>query len=546
MRWIVPLAVWVWWSCQPPLRHSTDFPKQAVLNESPSISNSDIESFVRFHPWTYRYRTDLIRFYSSREGKPVWVDSAGFTPFAIALIDWWNETALTDFPWKSVEDSIRNLYSPLFLIGVRPYYEDELMFTSLYFNRAQQAFAGSTEYVAPRLNGIIPNDSYDVSQRLAKHVRGMPSPQSFYPVHPQYEQLVEKVRQLKSLEKSYPYGLVNPDHLPLKQGDTSKVLPILQKRLELLGDLTGAYRRGELDAATVSALKSFQRRMGFQETGIIDSLTLVELNVPIDKRIEQVLLNMERLRWMPFDSSSRFLVVNIPAAELTFFEKEHDPWTCHVVVGKSTWPTAVFRTKIIGLEFNPYWNVPSKILKEELLPELIRDPTWLIKEHYEVINTQGETVMNPENVDWSDPYRIAGLRIRQLPGPWNALGKVRFDSYNPFGIYLHDTPSKRFFKSPDRALSHGCVRVEDPYRLLWVLIQELPQVDRAIVANHWRSDKTAYVKLRKPVPVYLVYFTSWVDSGGDLCFRRDIYGYDARLAAFLRGIGPEMTLSQSP
>ena len=231
------------------------------------------------------------------------------------------------------------------------------------------------------------------------------------------------------------------------------------------------------------------------------------MNTPIQKRIEQLIVNMERARWVPAKPASNFLLVNIPQFKLSVFENDTLAWDMNVVVGKEVHKTVIFSGDLKYVVFSPYWNVPPGIMKNEILPALKRNPDYL-KKH---------------NMEWN------GNQVRQRPGPSNSLGLVKFLFPNSYNIYLHDSPSKPLFKEEKRAFSHGCIRVSEPRRLALYLLRKDNRWTPEKVDAAMTSGKEQYVTLKETVPVNIVYFTAWVDSKGRLNFRDDVYKRDARL-----------------
>jgi murein L,D-transpeptidase YcbB/YkuD len=210
---------------------------------------------------------------------------------------------------------------------------------------------------------------------------------------------------------------------------------------------------------------------------------------------------MERCRWLPNQTYEKYIVVNIPDYTLFAYKQDSTGFSCKVVVGKETNKTAIFRGDMKYVVFNPYWNVPESIIKKEILPEIKKNSRYL-EEH---------------EMEWN------GGKIRQKPGAQNALGKVKFLFPNVFNIYLHDTPAKTLFSKEKRTFSHGCIRVAEPRKLAVFLLEDEPGWTEEAIDRNMEYGKERYVTLKKPIPVYVVYFTAFVDDLGRLNFRKDIY-----------------------
>jgi murein L,D-transpeptidase YcbB/YkuD len=261
------------------------------------------------------------------------------------------------------------------------------------------------------------------------------------------------------------------------------------------------------------AVKNFQARHGFNETAIISDSLIQEMNVPAIKRVEQLLMNMDRMRWLANNPSGNLIVVNIPEFVMHVYEGNQKIYDIDVVVGKEGHSTMMFNGDLNQVVFSPYWNVPPSIVAKEILPAMEKNPNYLAKENMETTgNDDGLPV------------------IRQKPGPGNALGKVKFLFPNSFNIYFHDTPAKSLFEKDKRAYSHGCIRVREPEKLANYVLRNQPEWTPEKISEAMNSGEEKYVKVKDPIPVVITYYTAWVDENGRLNFREDIYGHDERLA----------------
>ena len=246
------------------------------------------------------------------------------------------------------------------------------------------------------------------------------------------------------------------------------------------------------------------------------------------QRIRTLELNLERWRWLPEELGERFVMVNIPAFRLQAFEGGAPALEMRVITGKTEDPTPILADQMTHVIFSPYWNIPPTIAREEWMPKLSQNPNYLAEHGVEVV--KGSRVVDPSRVDWND----GDLRLRQRPGATNALGLVKFAFPNRYNVYLHDTPNDSAFHQASRDLSHGCVRVEKPLELAeWVLKGQSEWTREKIdAAMHAGTEK--HVKLAKPIPVYLIYQTAWVDDDGQLKFLDDLYGHDAAQLSLLK------------
>jgi murein L,D-transpeptidase YcbB/YkuD len=258
--------------------------------------------------------------------------------------------------------------------------------------------------------------------------------------------------------------------------------------------------------------------------------------------LDQIRMNLERWRWAPRDLGERYILINVPAYQLQVMEGNEPKLAMRVIVGQPDHQTPLFSDEMTYMVFSPYWNIPPDILRDETLPRVARDPDYLRRNNMEVVGTSGE-VVDASGVDWSDEGATRGLRFRQAPGPENALGLVKFIFPNHFNVYLHDTPGDRLFFKDVRALSHGCIRVEQPVALAQYVLADQPQwtAERIRTAMNANSERT--VKLKETLPVHIGYWTAWVEPDGKtVTYTADPYNIDPAHARLL----PPMTPRQAP
>lgn len=331
----------------------------------------------------------------------------------------------------------------------------------------------------------------------------------------------------------------------LKPGMTEPRIGLLRQRLRLVGDLKPAADRAErggdpdfYDEEMVPAVRWMQHRHGLVEDGAVGAATRAALNVPIERRIEQMVLNLERRRWMVDDLGQRHVFVNLADQQLKLVDEPRTLLDMPVVVGTPYSSTPVFSHAMTYIEINPYWNVPPSIAREELLPKIRQDVGYLAEHNYVLFSdwSSGAEVVDPLTVDWSQvtgssfPYKL-----RQESGDGNALGRMKFMFPNRFNVYLHDTPAKSLFSRPGRTFSHGCIRVQDPPLLAEAVLATTPGWDRARIEAAVASGERTIVTLAEPLPVHITYLTSWVNKDGSVHFRNDVYDRDASLARSLLG-----------
>lgn len=323
----------------------------------------------------------------------------------------------------------------------------------------------------------------------------------------------------------------------LKPGDEHPAVTAVHARLELTDDqLHGARDRESpiYDEVLVDAVKRFQNQHGLEADGVIGKRTIFAMNIPVSDRIGQIVVTMERWRWMPEGLGPSHIRVNIAGYELRRVRNGRLEELMRVVVGKPYHQTPVFSDEIEYLEFNPYWNVPRSIAVNEELPKLKANPAARAARGFEaVVDGRGVSLTS---INWSTVSRSNfPVRLRQKPGPNNALGRVKFMFPNRFNVYLHDTPSRSLFARAQRAFSHGCIRVARPIDLAEQVLAAEPGWDRQRIDRVLGSQKRTVVRLSSNLPVHLTYATVWVAPDGSVQFRPDIYRRDAKLEKALLG-----------
>jgi murein L,D-transpeptidase YcbB/YkuD len=356
------------------------------------------------------------------------------------------------------------------------------------------------------------------------------------PPYPGYQRTIQALHSYLEFAKEYNGNQLPAIQKTIAQGDSYSGVSQLTKLLRLLGDFPADASvptdETVYQAPLVDAVKSFQRRHGRTADGRITAQTLTDLNVPLTNRIRQMQLTLERWRWLPVGLHSTAIVANIPEFRLRAYDENYKiVLSMNVVVGKAyAHDTPVFIDSLQYVVFRPYWNVPYSIAKAEFLSRVARDPDYLAKKGFEVVNNRQDVVTSGMvTTDVLAQLRAGRLSIRQLPGPKNSLGLVKFIFPNSSNIYMHDTPAQEFFAKSRRDFSHGCVRLEKPADLaVWVL-HENPGWDMDRVRAAMNGTPNQQVNLAHPIPVLIVYGTAVVAEDGIVHFYDDIYGHDAAL-----------------
>jgi len=330
-----------------------------------------------------------------------------------------------------------------------------------------------------------------------------------------------------------------PHGSKMQKGDRSERILALSGRLIATGDLDRRFRNSEglFDDALEQAVRRFQQRHGLEVDGVVGLSTLAALNVPVEERIRQIELNMERWRWLPRDFGQRYILVNIANFELDVVEDGKPLMIMHIVVGRPYRRTPVFSDKITYLVLSPYWHVPKNIAIQDMLSLIRNDTNYLAKHNIKVFQGLGTDTreIDAKTIDWSKvTAENFNYRFRQGPGPMNALGRVKFMFPNKFNVYLHDTPSRELFAKTERAFSSGCIRIEKPIELAEYLLRDDPQWTRDNILAVIDKLVEQTVPLPKLIPIHILYCTAWANEDGSIQFRNDIYGRDKLLDEALR------------
>jgi len=348
------------------------------------------------------------------------------------------------------------------------------------------------------------------------------------PQTPNYLGLSAGLKSFRSIAKTGGWPTIS-DGPPVKPDESDARIPTLRARLIVSGDLSSTETASTiLDAELVIALKRFQIRHGLEPDGAIGKRTLAALNVPVATRIRQIEVSMERLRQLPRQREADRIDVNIASQTLILYTNQAPVLEMRVVTGDVKHQTPTMATRVAALTVNPTWTVPASIARKEILPKLKRDPNYLAHNNLHILDAFPENSPEAEgsSVDWTKMGKSFPYVLRQVPGPDNALGQLKFNLQNQDAIYMHDTPQKAFFKRSYRLLSHGCIRLEHPLDLADQLLgaewhEKLPP----LIAE----GKTRTLILKHSLPVYLMYQTAWAEPDGGIAFRDDSYGNDQRL-----------------
>lgn len=348
----------------------------------------------------------------------------------------------------------------------------------------------------------------------------------YAPQLPQYRELRSALARYRAIEAAGGWPQV-PKGPVLAKGMQGERVGQLRARLMAESDAPPSDAAGpaRFDDTLEAAVRAFQTQQGLDPTGTAGAPTVEALNVGVAQRIDQIRVNLERLRWVAQDLSGDYLMVDVAGYRARLFLDGRLAWSARVVVGQPYRETPAFRATMRDVVFNPTWTVPPTILREDVLPKLVSDPGWLERNHMRAVDLDGRTV-DTAGFDWARfgsarlPYQIV-----QDAGPANPLGRIKFLLPNPHDVYLHDTPARALFEKTQRAFSSGCIRVERPAELAVLLLDDPARWSAQAVAAQIETGQTRSARVNRAVPVMLLYFTAEADASG-VTFRRDVYGRD--------------------
>ncbi|MFT3885464.1 MAG: L,D-transpeptidase family protein [Flavobacteriales bacterium] len=496
------------------------------------LDSAEVQDFLSAHPDAHGDSAAIVDFYKRRGYQYAWFVNDRISAAAGNLLGLMSTDSLLgagQADHERVRDLVQAFQSGDTVAVPKDQLRDaELALTSQFFRFADKNYGGFVQRDVRDLDWFIPRRKKDLDQLLDSLAAGRMDLSAYEPVHPQYQALKAELKRYYVLRQAGAWAPIILEKKTYALGDSAALLATVRDRLFRLGDLAANDSSARFDTTLVQGVQTFQRRFGQKPGGIIDAAFARELSVAPEERIRQLLVNMERLRWVDPHPPADMILVNIPEYRLHVYEGGKEAWAMDVVVGATATRTAIFSGDLSMIVFAPYWNVPQSIIRSEILPAVKRNAGYLARKDMEVV--QGGSVVPAGSIDWSKYSKGVPFTIRQRPGRQNALGQVKFLFPNEYSIYLHDTPSKDKFLADKRAFSHGCIRLSDPPRLADYLLRNDSTWTPAKIKQAMNGTKETTVKLATPVPVIIGYFTAWVDADGRLNFRDDVYGNDAKLA----------------
>ena len=544
------------------------------------------ESVLSVGEETIHARAHVQQFYEKRMFEPAWVDTEGPLPGAHALLE-----ALRDAVREGLDPELYHLLKAEALLDdlrTMPQPPDgvlladlDLLLTDTFLIYSAHLSVGcvNPETYNPEWVPERPEvDLLDVLEASLEPEQLRESLEGLLPIHPGYSRLRDALTQYREIDAAGGWPEV-PEGPAFRLGDNHERVASLRRRLvvtgELAPDMSGAPTRtdrnqsgpvnsvshqGEsehgtpklfeelsdgaasggprrFDEALQQAVQRFQARHGLEPDGVVGPQTLEALNVSAAERARQMALNLDRWRWLGQDLGNRYMLVNIPDFSLEVVEDGKTILRMAVVVGRTYRRTPVFSDTVRYIVLNPSWNTPRSIAVRDELPEIQKDPGFLERHGFRVLQGWGadEREIDPNEIDWSKlSARDFPYHLRQDPGPLNALGQIKFMFPNKFNVYLHDTPARGLFARLQRDFSSGCIRLERPIDLAEYVLKEDPGWTREAIVEAIEAEQKRTVPLHRRIAVHLQYWTAWVEEDGTVQFRKDLYGRDKRLADALQ------------
>jgi murein L,D-transpeptidase YcbB/YkuD len=503
--------------------------------------------------------TSVAQWYEHRNFAPAWVDGTGPRRLADSLLAILDAAPREGLPDTYHREEIRSRVQALRANSETRPPVHELV--DLEFLCADAVFLYGTHLLTGRVSPTSVTPTWNVPSRTADLIAHLEKATAsgqlsemianLRPQTPEYAALSRALQRYRALETAGGWPTL-PDGPTLEADMIDPRVPLLRKRLALTGDLPVSAdsiltdsthldsTKLRFDADLKAAMIRFQQRHGLDADGRVGTATRAALNVSASQRVDQLIANLERWRWMPDSLGERYIVVNIAGFDLRVVENGAEVLSMRVVTGRPFRQTPVFSDQISYLVLNPYWHVPHKLAVEDKLPDIRRNPSYLSQQGIEVFRGwDNAQPVNPATIEWASLSKTRfPYRLRQKPGPMNALGRIKFMFPNPYSVYLHDTPTRGLFARAERSFSSGCIRVEKPVELAEYLLGgkkgwTREKIDEVIAGAAVERS----IILPEKVPVHLQYWTAWA-SGETVFFRNDIYNRDAPLLAALRSETP--------
>lgn len=536
------------------------------------------------------YKT-LPKLYEERNYVPLWIDNDGPSSQAYEMIeiirnsdnealdpDYYNISEIESILKRIEQDrNSGDSYDALDLA------ELELLLSNSFLTYTHDLHYGRVRAEQINLELLSGERPVNLSKLLVTAVETdqvQETLEGLLPKYPMYAMLrisLKEYREIAAKGGWQPVAYGNK----FKKGARGQRVLALSKRLKVTGELDSSIPGSEVfDDSLDQAVRKYQQRNGLYVDGVVGISTIEALNVPVEERISQIELTMERWRLLPQYLGNRYILVNIANYHLYGIENNNDTINMRIVVGKPQWNTPMFSEEMTHLIINPYWNIPPSIFKDDIAPKIMEDSEYMSKQNMDamglkapekivveeaevvkvVVNVEATEVTDGDNTGETELSEVeiqnkkaqeeyiskvlsGKYRLRQNPGPGNPLGRIKFLFPNKHSVYLHDTPNRGFFKKAQRNFSHGCIRVEKPLELAEFVLSSNPSWTQNTIQSSINKMKTKTVHLDESITVYILYFTTWVDNEGTVNFHKDIYGLDKTLYNALRTTRPQVDMA---
>jgi L,D-transpeptidase YcbB len=487
--------------------------RNVAINKSNSYSSLfmdsiTLESFIKEQKMSDSISHDMRVFYNARNFQFAWFSGDGLTEQTFTFRGLYDYSK-DDKKKRPLDYKLDNLMLNDSLISLRAnrnIIKTELLFTWRFIQYLWDNYPKKLRNNL--LVKFVPSQKQEVVVR-AEQILKDDARES----NATYKSLKKELQKYVMIARKGGWPAIPQTRKKYKIGITDSVIATIKKRLQITGQFPGNDTSSVFTPEFENAIKRVQNTYGLTADGAITNSLIQELNKPVVSRLQQIMINLERMRWLPAEPSGRMIVVNIPEFMLHVWDGKTKEFDMEVIVGKEGNSTIMFSGHLDQIVFSPYWNVPESIVRDEILPSIDEESDYLEQHDMEIT---GEVNQLPV--------------MRQLPGDRNELGKVKFLFPNSFNIYFHDTPHKELFKKKQRAYSHGCIRLADAEKLANYLLKDNLEWTSEKIREAMNSEEEKYVKIKDPIPVFINYYTAWVDENGVLQFRKDIYGHDKRTA----------------
>jgi len=480
-----------------------------------AFDDTKLATFFLKHPDFKKYEKEINELYNKEDFHYVWYDKDGRADFAEVLYSKVNdikeEGVVQKMPYKSEIDELFSGKK-----GKKPTLENDLLVSAMYFYYSKNALEGVDTKTSKQTGWYLPRQNVSYVDYLAELMKDPEKLEKDETENiSQYYLLKKGLKRYQDIQKKGGWEKIDfpTDKKSLKEGDSANAIVQIRKRLFITEDLKKDNGSKVFDSELIAGLAQYETRHNRKADGIITPSLAKELSISVEDRINTIIVNMERCRWIDpsIMNAKELIAVNIPSYKLNYLKEGKSVLESNVVVGKELNKTVVFSGQMSYIVFSPYWNIPVSIIEKEIKPGMEKNKNYL----------------EEKNMEWNDG------QVRQKPGIANSLGLVKFMFPNSNNIYLHDTPSKSLFDRESRAFSHGCVRVEKARDLAVAILKDDKKMNTSKIDAAMNGGTEVNYSLNHKIPVYIAYFTAWADENGRVNFYEDVYNRDHRLARML-------------